>query len=261
MQILSKFQRSVQRHLATDTSDFQNQPKKGPLESVDLSEAARYGAAGGVAGAAIGGGIGYFRELREFQANTETSSVDLDWQEPIYRDQVIGQIPRDETLSPSLWNHLGFRSKPTRINPVKDNVVRNNPVLDSSGQVSMSDRNRTFTGYGEPQVSWHSNRIMSKELTGYHRSVTSRYSGQWGHHKNWFPPEGKQLRSWRIDYSPKIKNRQIGSYKTPRVSFKRPDEVNSRLLQSALKGAGIGAVTGLAVGVFGSLAHQLINRE
>lgn len=242
-----------------NSSDFV-QAKESDV-SEKLSRAAVGGIGGGLLGAGIGAGIGALvgrsNAVDAYEDSIEATQVELSWEEPVMDSTVIGQIPKDERLWPSVWNHLGLDAKPSRINPDMENVLRTNPVFDDRGQPEMRTRTEVFEGYGTPDVNWASHRIINQDLTGYDRDVTSRYEGQWGCHRNWLPPEDKELVEWCVDYKPKISRTEVGTYKTPEVDFERPDNVNKQISSAAwsgaAKGAGIGFSTGLAAGVLGSL--------
>ena len=247
MIISSRLNTLVKRILPSDRGDFDkvsfssNQSDKGKRAMVG-------GLIGGGAGAAVGAAIARTRAVNAYESSTESTEVTLDWEVPITRDDTIGQIPKDEKIWAGL---LGLR--PTRVNPNLRDVVTNNTVLGPDGQPQMQTETNTFTGHGEPNITWSEHSIDHKSLDGYNRSVTSRYSGQVFCRHNIFPPEGESLRQWCVDYRPRISSEQVGTYRTPSVHFERPDSVSKQLSQATLKGAGIGLVTGVALGVIGGL--------
>lgn len=261
MSILSGIRRFSKTHLSSQSDYSHTLSASESDRSADIADAVMAGGTLGVVGAGVGAGIGALvarsSEVGAYENSVEPTTVELSWQEPVMESQVLGRIPRDERLSPSLWNHLGINSKPTRINPSTEAASRTNPIIGEDGQLEMRDVTRVFEGHGTPEVSWASHRILNHELTGYDRSVTSRYTGQWSCQKNWFPPEDEELVEWCVDYKPKISKNQVGSYEEPSVKFDRPAEWDERIskatLTGALKGAGIGFVTGLVTGVLGSV--------
>lgn len=258
MKLLTSVRRFGQRHLA-GPKDFTTEVEDSTRS--ELTDLAVAGVGGAAVGAGIGAGIGALvgrsRAISDYETSIEPTRVELSWQEPVMESQVLGQIPRDESVRPSLLNHLGFDSKPRGINSEKVDVVRTNPALNEDGQPVMSDVTQVFEGYGEADVEWLTNRVTRLDLKGYDRDVTSRYEGQWSCRRNWFPPEDKNVVEWCVDYDPKISKSQVGTYSSPKVKFERPDAVNSKIaratLNGALKGAGIGLATGLVTGVLGSV--------
>lgn len=270
MNVLSKMRNFSRKHLAGHSEDYTlSAPEKAPV-SETVVRAASGGLVGGVigtlAGAGIGALVGRSRAIDAYESSTETSSVELSWQSPVMERQNIGYIPKDERINPSIWNELGWNKKPTRVNPDTEAVYRDNPRLDASGSPVMQDHTKVFEGYGEPKVSWATSRIINREVSGYDRDVTSRLTGQWGCHRNWGgPDEDERVEQWCVDYDPKIRKTEVGTYEHPNVKFERPEAENAKIssatLRTAAKGAGIGLVTGLAVGVLGSLLTKSMDSE
>lgn len=253
------FNKFAKRHLPSDKGDFQNSTFSSGFGR-KTQDALGYGIVGGGIGAVVGGVVGRKRALDSYQASVEPNSIKLEWETPDVRREVLGQIPRDERRWATFWerNSLFRPSPPSDINTSVRDVVVNQAALNESGQPVMLPQSQEFTGYGEPQVSWNEHSISHKELQGYDRSVTSRYDDQIFCQSNWWPPSDQKISQWCIKYSPKISTENVGSYKTPQVSFELPAEAASQLTAATMKGAGIGLVTGVALGVVGSL---LMDRE
>lgn len=241
------------RHLPKDTGDFD----KSSFSAVDPDQKAKLlqgGAIGGALGAIAGGAIAHSQARDRYEASTQASSVNLEWQRPVIVNESIGQIPKDEKIWATFWDRASwFPSPPSRVNPDTRPIMVDNPSLDSSGRPMMATESHTFTGYGEPRVSWTDHSVAHRTLNGYDRSVTSRYDGQIFCQSNFFPPEDESLSQWCVSYRPKIDSRVVGSFKTPSVQFELSKEVASELTAATMKGAAIGLVSGVALGVLGGL--------
>ena len=179
--------------------------------------------------------------------------MELSWQEPIFDQQVIGRIPEDERIRPGFFTRLGWNGKPTRINPDTEPVWSDNPVLDNNGQATMREVSEVFSGYGKASIKWEQRSVFNTELEGYDRKVTSRYEDQLWCESNWAPPEDQDLVEWCVKYRPKTSQHRVGTYETPEVKFERPESVTERVAKAtasgALKGAGIGLLSGVVTGV------------
>ena len=223
-----------------------------PKMTPEVKEGARNGAIiGGIAGGIAGGITAYSISMHHVRATEPYQSVSLEWQEPIMEREFLGRIPSDYySYSSTQWG-----------GPLTSPVYRYNPVQEN-GKPVMQQTGDTFSGYGQPEITWKPNTTEQKVLTGYYESVSERSHTE--SVRVGTDSDGKAIYEDRkvIDgydhsFSPTFKHYKLGVYHTPRVDFKTQINVGANTLIGIAGGIGLGALTGAIIG--GAVAHAKQN--
>lgn len=211
----------------------------------DYSDPIASGMIGGVVGGGIGfiaGGIkGYMDAASEID-KVPIQSKTMEWDVPVTQSKVIGQIPND------YYQHYGFSSSLITMKDVSENV----PVIGTDGKPVMAHQARTWSDHGTAEVSFRSLPINNPVLNGYNQNIQEDYHYKQvcsGHDSNGndICQQEKVMDGLWYRFSPNINYNQIGTYRSPIVSFHTGVDVFGKTITTAFLGLGAGAVSGAII--------------
>lgn len=186
------------------------------------------GAGAGAVGGGIAGGIlAYNMSISKINA-VDLQSISVNWSEPVLKSENLGQIPA---------NYYQTAGSPETQSGFQD-IYKNNPVM-AGNKPLMQEFSREYSGYGKPVLSWDKHDIMRAELNGYHEAKFKDITVDNSNRRSQETINGFEHR-----FNPMFTHTEIGTYKTPSVSFDTGVNTALNTTFGIVAGAGLGAIAG-----------------